>query len=104
MLGALRLPPPCPSPSLNDGQGGIAVRFVGRWARRQTVVPVGVGWETWRYRTDHIDVLALDAGVWPILVAQTRVGVNAGAVLVITGLVTVLDYRSMCSGRQVASS
>ncbi len=43
--------------------------------------------------TQRVDALAIAPGEWPILIPQSRVGVDAGVVMVEAGCVTLLTYK-----------
>ena len=48
---------------------------------------------SWLFSTARVDALRLTAGWYPIVVPQSRYGVNAGAVQILAGHVTLLEYR-----------
>jgi len=77
--------------SANDG--AVAVTFVGRFVGRAERVHVIVGRTGWLFPTAGADAVRLEAGWYPIRVPQSRIGVNAGAVQILPGYVTLLEYR-----------
>lgn len=78
---------------LPSGLGAVAVEFVGRYSMRSETVTTDVGGMTWMLSTRRLSAVVMAPGDWPILVPQSRVGVNAGVVRVDADCVTLLTYK-----------
>lgn len=76
-----------------DGLGALSIVFSGRFARREEVVKTTIGRDGRLFPTARPAALALSPGWYPLIVPQSRTGVNAGAVQILPGYVSVLEYR-----------
>lgn len=74
-------------------QAALGIVFTGRRAPRADSILVVVGRRGLLFPSDRVGLVALDPGVLPIRVPQSRVGVNAGAITLAAGEGLIIEYR-----------